>query len=158
MFEDVRDLYNATIIARGRKPEHMHRLEAFDATAKGDNPMCGDRVQVWVKFADDGAIAETGFEARGCEISRASADLMVEAVQGRQPADARALFAAFREMVKSGRCPDCDAAMEPLKPLASVHEYPSRVKCATLAWQALTAALDHPGEATVQITGEGASA
>lgn len=156
MFEDVRDLYNATIIARGRKPTHMHRLEAFDATAKGDNPMCGDRVQVWVKFGADGAIAETGFEARGCEISRASADLMVEAVQGRRPADARALFAAFREMVKTGQCPDC-AALEPLRPLASVHEYPSRVKCATLAWQALTAALDHPGE-TVQTSSEGAGA
>jgi nitrogen fixation NifU-like protein len=141
MFDDVRDLYNATIMERGRTPIHMRKLEAFDATAKGDNPMCGDRVQVWVKLTPDGAIAETGFEARGCEISRASADLMVEAVAGRTPADTRALFARFRDMVKSGDCPDC-AALEPLRPLASVYEYPSRIKCATLAWQALTAALD----------------
>ena len=142
MFDDVRDLYNATILERGRSPTHMHRLAAFDATAKGDNPMCGDRVQVWVKFDQDGAIAATGFEARGCEISRASADLMVEAVQGRSPADTRALFAAFRAMVQSGDCSACMAALEPLRPLASVHEYPSRVKCATLAWQALDAALN----------------
>lgn len=145
MFDDVRDLYNATIMERGRKPTHMRRLEAFDATAKGDNPMCGDRVQVWVKLGADGTIADTGFEARGCEISRASADLMVEAVQGRSPADTKALFAAFRAMVKSGDCPDC-AALEPLRPLASVYEYPSRVKCATLAWQALTSALDETAE------------
>ena len=80
MFEELRDLYNATIIERGRRPLHMHRLEAFDATARGDNPMCGDRVQVWVKYDADGRIADTGFDARGCEISKASADLMVEAV------------------------------------------------------------------------------
>jgi nitrogen fixation NifU-like protein len=146
MFDDVRDLYNATIMERGRAPLHMRRLEAFDATARGDNPMCGDRVQVWVRLAPDGTIAETGFEGRGCEISRASADLMVEAVQGRTLADTRALFARFRDMVKSGACPDCTsedgAALEPLRPLASVYEYPSRIKCATLAWQALATALD----------------
>jgi nitrogen fixation NifU-like protein len=145
MFDDVRDLYNATIIDRGRRPLHMRRLEAFDATAKGDNPMCGDRVQVWVKLAPDGAIEATGFEARGCEISRASADLMVEAVRGRSPADTKALFAAFRDMAQSGICPEC-AALAPLRPLASVHEYPSRIKCATLAWQALTSALDQTAE------------
>ncbi len=144
MFEDVRDLYNTAIMERGRRPRHMRRLEAFEATAKGDNPMCGDRVQVWLHYAPDGTIAETGFEARGCEISRASADLMVEAVQGRNPADTRAMFARFREMAQTGQCPDC-AAFEALKPLASVHAYPSRVKCATLPWHALMAALE--GEA-----------
>ncbi len=71
MFDDLRDLYQDVILKHGRKPEHMHRLEKFDATAKGDNPMCGDRVQVWVSYAPDGAIAETGFEARGCAISNA---------------------------------------------------------------------------------------
>jgi nitrogen fixation NifU-like protein len=148
MFEDVRDLYNTTILQRGRKPLHMHRLENFDATAKGDNPMCGDRVQVWVKYAEDGGIAETGFEARGCEISRASADLMVEAVAGHSADETRALFERFRVMAQTGQCPDCDAALETLKPLASVHEYPSRVKCATLPWHALVAALDQTGTAT----------
>lgn len=141
MFEDVRDLYSAAIIERGRRPRHMAKLAAFDATAKGDNPMCGDRVTVWVKYAADGAIAETGFDARGCEISKASADLMVEAVLGRSPADTRAMFAQFRTMVQGGECPSC-AAFAPLQPLAAVHAYPSRVKCATLPWHALVAALD----------------
>ncbi len=147
MFDDIRDLYNATIIERGRRPQHMHRLESFDATAKGDNPMCGDRVQVWVKSAADGTIADVGFEARGCEISKAAADLMVEAVAGQPAAKARTLFAAFEGMARTGVCPDC-AALAPLRPLASVHEYPSRVKCATLPWHALLAALDGRGEAS----------
>ena len=144
MFEDVRDLYSAAIIERGRRPRHMTRLAAFDATAKGDNPMCGDRVTVWLKYAPDGSIAETGFDARGCEISRASADLMVEAVQNRSPADTRALFARFRTMIQSGECPAC-AEFAPLQPLAAVHAYPSRMKCATLPWHAVIAALDGGG-------------
>ncbi|MCC6716580.1 MAG: SUF system NifU family Fe-S cluster assembly protein [Acetobacteraceae bacterium] len=147
MFEDVRDLYNAEIIARGRRPRHMTRLAAFDTTARGDNPMCGDRVQVWLKYAADGSIAETGFDARGCDISKASADLMVEAVQNRSPADTRAMFERFRAMAQSGQCPDC-AAFAPLKPLAAVHAYPSRVKCATLPWHALMAALEGAKDAT----------
>ena len=97
--------------------------------AKGDNPMCGDRVQVWLKVSPDHAIAEAGFEARGCAISVASADLMAETVRGRSPADAKALFAAFRNMVRTGECPACAAALaeplERLKPLSGVHEYPS---------------------------------
>jgi nitrogen fixation NifU-like protein len=151
-FNDVRDLYQEVILDHGRRPRHAHRLPQFDATAKGDNPMCGDRVEVWVKYGPDGRIAETGFEARGCAISIASADLMAETVQGRAQADARALFAAFREMARTGACPHCapDLAepLERLAPLSGVHEYPSRVKCATLPWHALIAALDGTKEAS----------
>jgi nitrogen fixation NifU-like protein len=145
MFEDLRDLYNATIIERGRRPLHMQKLDAFDATARGDNPMCGDRVQVWVKYDAEGRIADTGFDARGCEISKASADLMVEAVAGRTQQQAKKLFEAFGAMARTGDCQVC-AALEPLRPLASVHEYPSRVKCATLPWHALIAALNGEGK------------
>ncbi len=141
-FDDLRDLYQEVILDRGRHPRHGQRLEPNDATAKGDNPMCGDRVQVFLRYAPDGSIAETGFEARGCAISVASADLMAETVQGRTKADTRALFEAFREMARTGVCPACDAAMEQLAPLSGVHEYPSRVKCATLPWHALIAAID----------------
>jgi nitrogen fixation NifU-like protein len=150
-FDDLRDLYQEVILDHGRKPRHAHRLEAFDTTAKGDNPMCGDRVQVWVKFDTD-AIDRVGFEARGCAISVASADLMAETVQGRSKADTRALFDAFRTMARTGTCPDCSAGlaepMERLAPLSGVHEYPSRVKCATLPWHALIAALDGAKEAS----------
>jgi nitrogen fixation NifU-like protein len=151
-FDDLRDLYQEVILDHGRHPRHAKRLDSYDATAKGDNPMCGDRVQVWLKYGADGAIVETGFEARGCAISVASADLMAETVQGRDPADTRALFTAFREMARTGACPDCGAAlaepMERLAPLSGVHDYPSRVKCATLPWHALMAALDGTKEAS----------
>ena len=150
-FDDLRDLYQEVILDHGRHPRHAKRLEEFDSSAKGDNPMCGDRVQVWLKLDSD-AIARVGFEARGCAISIASADLMAETVQGRAAQDTRALFEAFREMARTGSCPSCDAALaepiERLAPLAGVHEYPSRVKCATLPWHALIAALDGAQEAS----------
>ncbi len=154
MFDDLRDLYQEVILDHGRKPRYGKRLEAFDATARGDNPMCGDRVQVWVKSGPQNTISEIGFEARGCAISIASADLMAETVAGTTKGDARLLFDRFREMVRSGVCPDCDSehgsdeAMERLRPFAGVHEFPSRVKCATLPWHALIAALDGEGQAT----------
>lgn len=151
-FDDLRDLYQEVILDHGRHPRHAHRLESFDASAKGDNPMCGDRIEVWVKYGPDDTIADTGFDARGCAISVASADLMAETVTGRSTADTRALFAAFREFARTGSCPACERALdEPLErlaPLSGVHEYPSRVKCATLAWHALIAALDGGKEAS----------
>ncbi|MFL5282512.1 MAG: Fe-S cluster assembly sulfur transfer protein SufU [Rhodopila sp.] len=150
-FDDLRDLYQEVILDHGRRPRHAQRLECFDSTAKGDNPMCGDRVQVWVKYDGD-KLDHVGFEARGCAISVASADLMAETVQGRAKADTKALFEAFRTMARTGTCPDCGGELaEPLErlaPLSGVHEYPSRVKCATLPWHALIAALDGTKEAT----------
>ena len=150
-FDDLRDLYQEVILDHGRKPRYAQPLAAFDATAKGDNPMCGDRVQVWVKLDAD-KIERVGFEARGCAISVASADLMAETVQGRGKSDTKALFEAFRTMARTGACPDCAAGLaEPLErlaPLSGVHEYPSRVKCATLPWHALIAALDGAKEAS----------
>jgi nitrogen fixation NifU-like protein len=148
MFDDLRDLYQDIILDHGRKPRHGARLAAFDATAKGDNPMCGDRVQVFLRHGDDGLIAEAGFEARGCAISVASADLMAEVIAGHSDAESRDLAGRFREMARTGAASGGDAAIERLKPLAGVHEYPSRVKCATLAWHALLAALDGKGDSS----------
>ena len=140
MFDDLRDLYQETILDRGRHPRHGVRPAAFDATAKGDNPMCGDRCQVFVRRDDGGRIADIGFEARGCAISIASADLMADAVCGLDSGAARALAGKFAELARTGQA---DAAeLETLRPLAGVHDYPSRVKCATLPWYALVAALD----------------
>jgi nitrogen fixation NifU-like protein len=152
MFDELRDLYQDVILDHGRHPRHAGRPAHFDATAKGDNPMCGDRVELWVGLAPDGRIADVGFEARGCAISIASADLMAETVAGRGPEEVRALFSAFRDLATTGSCPECDAALaeplERLRPLAGVHEYPSRVKCATLPWHALVAALGGKKEAS----------
>ncbi len=143
-FEDLRDLYQEVILEHGRKPIHGRRLEVFDASAKGDNPMCGDRVQVFVR-RDGDAVGEIGFEARGCAISIASADLMAEAAAGRGVPEVRTMFESFRTMARTGEVTD-DESMARLRPLAGVHEYPSRVKCATLPWHALLAALDGGGQ------------
>ena len=91
-FDDVRDLYQEVILDHGRRPRYGRRLAAFDATAKGDNPMCGDRVQVFVRYDTDGRVLETGFEARGCAISIASADLMSEVVRGKSRNEVRTMF------------------------------------------------------------------
>jgi nitrogen fixation NifU-like protein len=154
-FDDMRDLYQEVILDHGRRPRHGRRLPVFDGHAKGDNPMCGDRVEVFIRHDGD-RIAEAGFEARGCAISIASADLMAEVVAGRNDADVRGLFERFREMAKTGNCPDCekDAALERLRPLVGVSEYPSRVKCATLPWHALIAALDGTANAGGRTTSE----
>ncbi len=139
-FDSLRDLYQEVILDHSRNPRHQHRLDPFDAAAKGDNPMCGDRVEVRVRL-DAGRIAAAGFEARGCAISVASADLMAEAVAGQSPGAVRDMAQRFREMVRTGTCPDC-ADMAALQPLAGVHEFKSRLKCATLPWDALLAALE----------------
>ena len=141
MFDDVRDLYSAEIRQHGRTPAHAARPDAFDAQARGDNPMCGDRVTVFVR-RDGDAVAAAGFEARGCEITVASADLMCEAVGGRTAADIRAMAAQVEAMARTGLCEECEAALQALKPLSAVHEYPSRVRCVTLPWSALVAALE----------------
>jgi nitrogen fixation NifU-like protein len=119
MFDDVRDLYQEVILDRGRRPRHGRRPAAFDASARGDNPMCGDRCTVFVRHDPDGTVREVGFEARGCAISA-----LARTGQGDDP------------------------ALEALQPLAGVHEYPSRVKCATLPWHALVAALAGDREAS----------
>ena len=137
--DDVRDLYQAVVLRHGRNPVHQRRLDPFDAAARGENPMCGDRVEVRIRFDEAGTVAEAAFEARGCAISVASADLMAEAVPGHTSAELRALAHDFDAMVRTGDCPDC---LGDLRALSGVHDYPSRIRCATLPWTALVQALD----------------
>lgn len=151
MFDDLRDLYQDLILDHGRKPRNFRRLENATHSARGDNPLCGDRMELFLAM-DEGAssIADAAFQGRGCAISMASASLMTETVRGKSAAQARQMSDAFRTLAMTGTCPDCGAAladdMERLAPLAGVHEFPSRVKCATLAWHTLNAALDNAGK------------
>ncbi len=149
MFDDVRDLYQTIILERSRNPRHMHSMDPFDAAAEGDNPLCGDRVEVRVRYDGD-TIAEAAFQARGCAISMASADLMADAVQGRSAAEIQQLAEAFAALAKTGATDD--KSLDDLLPLAGVSEYPSRIKCATLPWAALIAALAGRREATSEHT------
>lgn len=138
MFEDVRDLYSDAIRAHSRAPRHAVRPAGFDATARGDNPMCGDRVTVFVR-RDGDAVGEAGFEVRGCELTLASADIMCDAVVGMSADTVRSLAKDVALMARTGRCDHCDQA---LHALSAVHGYPSRLRCVTLPWSALVAALD----------------
>jgi nitrogen fixation NifU-like protein len=150
MFDDLRNLYQEVILDHGRKPRNFRRLEDADRHGRGDNPMCGDRMELWVKLAPDGRLADVAFQGRGCAISMASASLMTETVRGKTPGEARALGEKFRGLAMTGTCPDCGAEladeMERLQVLGGVSEFPSRVKCATLAWHTLNTALDNSGK------------
>jgi nitrogen fixation NifU-like protein len=152
MFDDLRDLYQEVILDHGRKPRNFRRLEDADRTARGDNPMCGDRLELFLKLAPDGSIADAAFQGRGCAISTASASLLTETVKGKSPEAAHALSDQFRTLAMTGACPECGETladeMERLQPLSGVHEFPSRVKCATLAWHTLNAALAGAKEAS----------
>ena len=104
-FDDVRDLYQEIILDRGRHPRHGYPLELFNVRARGDNPMCGDRVEVYARRSADGRLADIGFAARGCAISIASADLMADAVIGRTRAEIGELFNSFSRLVRTaGEC------------------------------------------------------
>ena len=146
LFDDLRDLYQEVILDHGRKPRNFRRLENATRTARGDNPMCGDRMELFLALDESGTIADATFQGRGCAISIASVSLMTDTIRGKTQPEARAMSDAFRTLAMTGACPACDAAladdMERLAPLSGVHEFPSRVKCATLAWHTLNAALD----------------
>lgn len=146
-FDELRDLYQEVILDHGRKPRNHFRLEVFDASARGDNPMCGDRVEVFLRLAD-GRIEKASFLGRGCAISQASASLLTELVAGMTPAEAKTLGERLRDMARTGARDDSTPALERLSALSGVHEFPSRVKCATLAWHALDAALEGSKEAS----------
>jgi nitrogen fixation NifU-like protein len=110
--------------------------------AEGYNPLCGDRITVYVRL-DGGALAEVRFQGTGCAISQASASMMTQAVQGRSPSEVEALFRAFHQLVAGAETPPPDpAVLDKLVVFSGVREFPVRVKCATLAWHTLRAALE----------------
>lgn len=128
-------LYHDLIMDRARHPRHAGRPECFDAEGQGDNPMCGDRIHVFIKR--DGT--EVSHDSRGCAIMIASAELMADAVQGATPAQIRQLRSAFEAVVNTGVE---DPSLGALNALANVSEYRSRIRCATLPWAALAQALE----------------
>lgn len=137
---ELRDLYQQVIVDHNKNPRHHHRLGDANRQAEGDNPLCGDRISLFLKV-EDGIICDIGFEGSGCAISTASASLMTTAVLGKTTAEAERLFAAFHEMVVDPNAPADLAALGKLAAFAGVRGYPARVKCANLPWHTLHAAL-----------------
>jgi nitrogen fixation NifU-like protein len=137
---DLDDLYQEVILDHNRRPRNFHALADASHQAEGYNPLCGDRLTLYLKI-DDGVIREVAFEGSGCAISKASASLMTDAVKGRSTADARALVDRFQRMVTTS--PELEVEdLGKLSALAGVREFPVRVKCASLAWHTLKAAME----------------
>jgi nitrogen fixation NifU-like protein len=141
---ELRELYQSVILDHYRKPRNFGRPAAADRHAEGVNPLCGDHVHVHARLEDD-RVAEVGFEGSGCAISTAAASLMTQAVKGRTTGEVRELFDRYHELV-TGRSDADPERLGKLAVLAGVREFPARVKCATLAWHALRAALEGSGE------------
>jgi nitrogen fixation NifU-like protein len=136
---ELRDLYQEVILDHNKRPRNFGALEGASQAA-GHNPMCGDRVSVYVRM-EDGRVSEARFTGNGCAISKASASMMTEAVTGRTPEEVRGMFSTFQEMV-TGKAEADDEKVGKLVVLSGVKEFPSRVKCAMLAWHALQAAIE----------------
>jgi nitrogen fixation NifU-like protein len=141
---DLRELYQSVILDHYKKPRNYGRPPGADREAEGVNPLCGDHVHVYAKLDGD-RVAELGFEGSGCAISTAAASLMTQAVKGHTTAEVRDLFDRYHDLVTGQGDVDPDG-LGKLAVLAGVREFPARVKCATLSWHALRAALDGVGE------------
>jgi nitrogen fixation NifU-like protein len=139
---DLNDLYQETIIDHSKRPRNKGVLEQATHHAEGYNPLCGDRVTIELKLAD-GRITGVGFQGAGCAISTASASLMTEALRGKTPEEAQQVFEKFHDMLTEDKAAAADLGK--LAVFSGVRQYPMRVKCATLAWHTLRAALQ--GEA-----------
>ncbi len=147
MFDDLRDLYQEVILDHGKHPRNFRRPEDATCLAHGNNPVCGDTLVIYITLDDGGQITDAAFQGQGCAISVASASMMTEILKGKTVDAAKRLFDGFRDMCTKddfdvAQLGDCDEdAIERLVMLAGVKEFPIRVKCATLAWHTMQAAI-----------------
>ena len=145
---NLNDLYQEVILDHNKRPRNFRTLDGASHHAEGYNPLCGDRLSLDVHVEND-MITDIGFQGSGCAISKASASLMTDALKGRSVAEAQALFERFHRMVTTSP----DDAVEDLGKLcvlAGVREFPVRVKCASLAWHTLKAALEQKQQASTE--------
>ena len=146
MFDELRDLYQEVIFDHNRNPRNFRIIDDADRKVEGFNPLCGDRLTLYLKMDGD-IIKDASFQGSGCAISTASVSLMTEIIKDKTVAEAEALFKTFHEMT-TGKDEDIQLeAVGKLAVLAGVRDYPARVKCATLAWHTLDAALKDRHEA-----------
>jgi nitrogen fixation NifU-like protein len=154
MMDELRELYQEVILDHGKHPRNYGDLEGYNHTAHGHNPMCGDTLVLYLKTDPDGVIQGVSFKGQGCAISMASASMMTEILKGKTVAEAEKLFGAFHEMCTrdDAEAPaDVDPdALERLEVLSGVREFPVRVKCATLAWHTMEAAVHDKDEVSTE--------
>ena len=138
---ELRDLYQEVILDHNKNPHNFGELAGADRHADGFNPLCGDKLVVYVNLDGD-MITDVRFEGSGCAISKASASLMTDSVKGKTLVETRELFDRFLNLVTDGDVADDDEALGKLAVFAGVRDYPTRVKCASLAWHTLRAAVE----------------
>lgn len=138
---DLRELYQEMILDHGRSPRNLRAIENATATAKGNNPLCGDRVTVYLTLRDN-TIEDISFEGAGCAICTASASMMTQVLKGKTESEAEALFGEFHHLVTDGAVDDDGGPpLGKLEVFQGVREYPIRVKCASLPWHTFRAAM-----------------
>ena len=143
---DLRELYQQVILDHNRSPRNFHKLEDANRKAEGYNTLCGDRITLYVRLEND-KISDVGFEGTGCAIFKASASLMTQALKGKTKAEAEALFDKVHKMLTGELDPSTNGnQLGKLAVFSGVCEFPVRVKCATLAWHTLKAALEAKNE------------
>jgi nitrogen fixation NifU-like protein len=138
---DLRDLYQDVILEHSKAPRNYRELPAANHKAEGFNPLCGDRFTVYVTLDGD-TIRDISFQGSGCAISKSSASMMTQSVKGKTMAEAEKIFARFHEMVTGHAAAGSESELGKLTVFSGVSEFPVRVKCATLAWHTLHAALE----------------
>ena len=138
---DLRDLYQEVILEHSKAPRNFHPLAEANQKAEGFNPLCGDHFTVYVTTEGD-SIQDVAFQGSGCAISKASASMMTQAVKGKSKAEAKKLFDTFHKLVTTGEANGDRSNLGKLAVFSGVSEFPVRVKCATLAWHTLQAALE----------------
>jgi len=141
---DLKDLYQEVILDHNRNPRNCYIMDGASCTADGHNPLCGDIVKVYLRI-ENGTIEEISFQGQGCAICTASTSLMTESVQGKSVEEAQGLFDEFHQML-TGVAEEQGVALGKLQVFEGVREYPVRVKCATLAWHTLNAAMEEKKE------------
>jgi nitrogen fixation NifU-like protein len=139
---DSRALYEQVILDHNKNPRNFKKIENPDREIEGFNPLCGDHFTVYLKM-DGGRIADIGFQGTGCAIAKSSASVMTTVLKGKTAEEARAIFDRFHEMITAGMDTEFDMeSLGKLQVFSGVREFPVRIKCATLAWHALVAALE----------------
>jgi len=147
---ELKELYQEIILEHGKNPRNLNKMENFNKDAKGYNPLCGDKVHIFLKFNEKKKVEDISFEGSGCAISMASASIMTELVKGKEESDIREIVNDFLDMIKEN--PELnsknlkDDEKTKLMCLSGVKQYPMRVKCATLSWHTLISAIDNTQE------------
>ena len=144
---NLKELYQEIILDHGKNPRNLRKTENFNKDAKGHNPLCGDKVHVYLKLDEDKKVQDISFEGQGCAISMASASIMTDLVKGKEEHEVKEIVKDFLEMIKekdqlNNKILE-DNEKTKLMCLSGVKKYPMRVKCATLSWHTLTSAIDN---------------